>query len=358
MKKNTKKKKSMKEDSVVVGIDIGDRTSYGCVLNSSGEVTEQFRLATRKETFIECFSKREGATVVIEVGTHSPWISRLLQQQGHRVVVANANRVKAIYRALNKSDKRDAEFLARLGRADEKLLAPIEHKGEQVQAHRAILGARNNLVECRTKLINCVRGTVKAFGEQLPGCSAASFPGKAGSLIPVSLKAALMPIIKMIDDLTKRIKAYDKQIAKLAQKQYPETELLEQVPGVGPLTSLAFVLTIEDPYRFRKSRDVGPYVGLTPRLHSSGNSEPQLRITRAGDVYLRKLLVQAAHYQLGRFGPESDLRFHGKRIAERGGKNAKKRAVVAVARKLSVLLHRLWVDGAEYQPLFKQQQAA
>ena len=362
MNKNSKKTRGIQaagtSQAVIIGIDIGDRVSHSCALDEAGEVTERFKIATSRQTFNDCFEKMNPLTVVIEVGTHSPWISRLLKSLGHRVVVANANRIKAIHKALNKSDKRDAEFLARLGRADEKLLAPLKHRGERAQAHRAMMGARNNLVECRTKLINCVRGTVKAFGERLPNCSAASFADKSRPLIPQPLRSALGPLIGTIDELTLRIKALDKKLKKLCERYYPETELLLQVPGVGPLTALSFVLTIEDPDRFANSRDVGPYLGLVPRQHSSGDSEPQLHITRAGDVYLRKLLVQAAHYQLGCFGPDSDLRRHGLRIAERGGKNAKKRAVVAVARKLSVLLHRLWVDGAEYDVLYAEKRAA
>lgn len=362
MKNNSKKTRGReatgKSKAVIIGIDIGDRISHACALDQAGNITERFKIATNKQVFSDCFEKMSPVTVVIEVGSHSPWISRLLEDIGHRMIVANANRVKAIHKALNKSDKRDAEFLARLGRADERLLAPLKHRGEQAQAHRAVLGARNNLVECRTKLINCVRGTVKGFGERLPSCSADYFVDKCRSLIPKPLRPALLPLIRTIEELSLRIKVFDKKIGKLCEEEYPETGLMMQVPGVGPLTALGMALTIEEPGRFRKSRDVGPYLGLVPRQHSSGDSDPQLHITRAGDVYLRKLLVQAAHYQLGMFGPDSDLRRHGMRIAERGGKNAKKRAVVAVARKLSVLLHRLWVSEAEYQPLYAEERRA
>jgi transposase len=129
-----------------------------------------------------------------------------------------------------------------------------------------------------------------------------------------------------------------------------------QVEGIGPLTALTFVLTLEDPYRFERSRSVGAYLGLVPATYRSGDRDPQKRISKEGDQMLRKmlrkLLVGSAHYVLGPFGSDSDLRRHGEKIASRGAKNAKKRAAVAVARKLSVLLHRLWVGGEVYEPLY------
>ena len=133
---------------------------------------------------------------------------------------------------------------------------------------------------------------------------------------------------------------------------YPEALLLQQISGVGPITALAFVLLVEDPRRFEQSREVGAYFGLVPRLDESSDSTPQLRITKAGDELGRRLLVSAAQYILGPFGPECDLRSHGEAIAQRGGKNAKKRAAVAVARKLAVLMHRLWIAKATYDPQY------
>jgi transposase len=151
--------------------------------------------------------------------------------------------------------------------------------------------------------------------------------------------------------LTERIKDYDRKLQEICQEHYPETDLLRQVEGIGPLTALTFVLTIEDPYRFERSRSVGAYLGLVPATERSGDRDPQKRISKEGDEMLRKLLVSCAHYVLGAFGSDSDLRRHGQKIAARGGKNAKKRAVVATARKLAVLLHSLWVSGEVYEPL-------
>ncbi len=185
----------------------------------------------------------------------------------------------------------------------------------------------------------------------MPKCPARSFHNKAAEHIPEALWPALGPILEQIASLTQRIRDYDRKLEEISKESYPETELLRQVEGIGPLTALTFVLTLEDPYRFEKSRSVGAYLGLVPATSQSGDRDPQKRISKEGDEMLRRLLVGSAHYILGPFGSDSDLRRHGQKIASRGGKNAKKRAVVAVARKLSVLLHSLWVSGEVYDPL-------
>jgi transposase len=156
-----------------------------------------------------------------------------------------------------------------------------------------------------------------------------------------------------IGSLTERIRQYERQLETISKEHYPhETDLLRQVEGVGTLTALCFVLTLEDPHRFEESRSVGAYLGLVPATGRSGNRDPQRRISKEGDEMLRRLLVGSAHYILGPFGSDSDLGRHGEKIASRGAKNAKKRAVVAVARKLCVLLHSLWVSGELYDPLY------
>jgi transposase len=216
----------------------------------------------------------------------------------------------------------------------------------------ALIRSRQSLVGCRTQLVNHVRGAVKSFGGRLPKCPARSFHKNAAEHIPEALRPALGPILEQIGSLTERIRDYERQLETISEEHYPETDLLRQVEGVGPLTALTFVLTLEDPYRFEKSRSVGAYLGLVPARDQSGESDPQKRISKEGDEMLRRLLVGSAHYILGPFGKDSDLRRHGEKIASRGGKNSKKRAAVAVARKLSVLLQRLWVSGELYDPLY------
>lgn len=337
--------------NVTVGLDLGDRYSRLCVLDADGQILEEGRLATTQVALRRRFASSGRCRVVVEIGTHSPWVVSLLEELGHEVIPANPRRLRLIYRNDRKSDRVDAEYLARLGRLDPKLLAPVRHRGCEVRADLAVIRSRDLLVRTRTRLVNHVRGAVKSVGTRLPSCSTESFPKQSLEAIPEALRPTLVPVLAMIRTLSAQIRRYDRQIERLAKERYPETELLRAVPGVGPVTALAYVLTLEDPERFRRSRDVGPYLGLVPRRQDTGESEPQLRITKAGDEMLRRLLVGAAQYILGPFGPDTDLRRWGLKIAERGGKNAKKRAVVAVARKLAVLLHRLWLTGEIYEPL-------
>ncbi len=334
-------------------MDLGDKYSYLCLIDTgSGEVIEEGRLRTTPEALRRRFaSERPPMRIALETGTHSPWVSRLLEGLGHEVLVANARKLRLIYSNKRKTDEVDAENLARLARVDPKLLYPLKHRGEDSQAHMAIIRSRQALVDCRTQLVNHVRGAVKSFGARLPKCPARSFHKRAPEHIPEALMPALKPLLEQIGSLTERIRQYERQLETISKEHYPETELLRQVEGIGPLTALTFVLTLEDPYRFEKSRSVGAYLGLVPATDRSGERDPQRRISKEGDEMLRKLLVGSAHYILGPFGSDSDLRRHGEKIAARGGKNAKKRAAVAVARKLSVLLHRLWVSGEIYDPL-------
>jgi transposase len=344
---------SKQHPQTTAGLDLGDRYSYLCLIDQpSGEVLEEGRLRTSPEAFLRRFASERPMRIAIEAGTHSPWASRVLEECGHEVLVANARKLRLIYANKQKTDQIDAENLARLARLDPKLLHPVAHRGEDSQAHMAIIRSRQALVDCRTQLVNHVRGAVKSFGARLPKCPARSFHKRASEHIPEALWPALGPILEQIGSLTERIRDYERQLEKISKEHYPhETDLLRQVEGVGPLTALTFVLTVEDPHRFERSRSVGAYLGLVPATARSGDRDPQKRISKEGDEMLRKLLVGSAHYILGPFGSDSDLRRHGEKIAARGGKNSKKRAVVAVARKLSVLLHRLWVGGEVYDPL-------
>lgn len=334
-----------------VGIDIGDRYSHLCTIDARGEVLEQGRIATTQRGISSRFESMATTRIVIEASTHSPWICELLQSYGHEVIVANPRRVALIYAEHTKCDEIDAETLARLGRLDPQLLHPICHRSTQTLSERCVLRSRSMLVRSRTHLISHVRGVVKTHGERLPGCSAGAFANKVGDLLPEPLRDSLVPILEMIASMTEQIRTYDRRIEQLCDNEHPETALLRQVAGVGALTALNFVLTIENPYRFTNSRSVGSYLGLRPRRWQSGASDRQMRITKAGDEEMRRLLVISAHYILGPFGADCDLRRFGMKLAERGGSAAKKRAAVAVARKLAVLLHRLWVTGEVYEPL-------
>ncbi len=336
---------------LTVGIDVGDRASRLCALDGRGQVVEEGSVATTAAALRARFGGRRRSLIAMEAGTHSAWMSRLLEEMGHEVIVANARQLKLISQSSRKDDRTDAETLARLARADPRLLRPIQHRSQQGQEDLTVIRVRAALVEARTGLINAARGLVKVFGERLPACDADCLGVKQLEGLPAELQTSLRPLLEEVEALTARIQAGNRDLERMALERYPETKLLRQVPGVGPLIALTYVLTIEDPWRFHKSRDVGCYVGLRPKRSQSGESQPQLRITKEGDRYLRAMLVQGAHYILGWRGPDSDLRRWGKQLSARGGKSAKKRAVVAVARKLAVLLHKLWTTGEVYEPL-------
>jgi len=296
------------------------------------------------------FSGRASAVVALEAGTHSAWIGRLLEECGHRVVVANPRHVRAIWDRDRKSDVSDAEMLARLVRVDPTLLHPIRLRSETTQADQQTIKVREGLVRTRTRLINQVRGLAKSAGYSLVGSTSRAFVPNAREGLSGAIVEAMEPLLAVIEATELQIRALDRKIQQIGAERYPVTARLRQVAGVGPLTSLAYVLAIEDPTRFRQSREVGPYLGLVPRRDQSGETDKQLSITKTGNRYLRCLLVSSAQYIMGPFAPPSALRAFGFRLAERGGKNAKRRAAVAVARKLAVLLHALWVSDAPYDP--------
>jgi transposase len=339
------------KDRITIGLDLGDRKSHYCVLDGSGVVVEQGQVATTAESLRRRFGTGGKSRIAMEVGTHSPWVSQLLKELGHEVLVANARKLRMIYDNRRKQDRVDAETLARVARMDPTLLASIEHRPQAFAQGMAVLRSRDILVRARTQLINHVRGAVKSSGARVRKCSSKAFAKHAVDQVPEGVRQALSPILVSIERLTEQIRDLDGTIDELSEKVYPETAILRQVGGVGPLIALAFVLTLQSPERFAKSRAVGAYLGLVPARDQSGSSDPQLRITKEGDRYLRRLLVQGAHYILGAHGSDCDLRRFGLKLAERGGKNAKRRAVVAVARKLAVLLHRLWKTGEVYEPL-------
>lgn len=336
---------------LTIGLDVSDRTTVAVVLDRDGGLVEECKIACHPDAVQRFLAARSGARVALEVGTHAQWIHRIGVAAGCEMILANPRRLAMISQSQRKNDRNDARTLAELARVAPHLLHPVAVRSDDVLAVRAMLRARDNLVRTRSALIQSVRAMVKPFGNRLPKCSAPSFAKKVADLIPELLAAAVKPLLAVIADLNERITDFDRVVESAGRKQFPATERLRQVRGVGPVTALAFVVAIGDPSRFTSARSVGAYFGLVPGQDESGSVSRQLRITKAGDPMVRRLLVSCAQHILGPFGKDSDLRRYGIAIHERGGRNAKKRAVVAVARKLAVLLHRLWVTGKDYQPI-------
>lgn len=348
MKKSIREAEWRERPWQTVGIDLGDRWSHYCVLNREGEVVEEGRMRTHEESFRLHFEGEPRQRIVVESGTHSPWISRVLKRLGHQVIVANARKVRAIWESESKSDRQDAGMLANLGYSNPKLLAPIQHRSQERQRDLNFLRARDTLVRARTMLINSVRGLVKSDGGRLPKCGADYFAIRVADAVPAELMIAVQPLLQQITALTVQIRGLDQEIEKLTDR-YPEIRVLRTTPGVGPVVAAAYVLTLDGVDAVEHSRSAGAFLGLRPGRSQSGDSDPERNISKTGNIYLRHLLVQSAQYILGRFGPDSALRRWGLKLAM-GGKRAKKRAVVAVARKLAVLLHHLWKTGQPYQP--------
>lgn len=349
MKKVSREKtvKQAERAVVAVGIDVGDRWSHWCALQSDGEVAARGRVKTLPEAMAEQARQWTGVPTALENGTHSGWISRVLSSAGCEVVVANPSRWRGTAHS-SKNDSNDAEALARVVRVDARLLFPIEHRSEQAQQDLAVIRVRAQLVKTRTQLINAARGVVKSLGSRLPACDAAYFTARTWCAVPPGLRSALGPLYQTLTALQEQIHTLDQKISQLSRQQYPATARLATVPGIGPVTALTYVLTLGNPHRFARSREAGAYLGLRPRQRQSGERDPQLGIAKNGDRYLRSLLVECAHHVLSR-GPDSALKQWGLALAA-GGKRVKRRALVAVARKLAVLLHRLWVTGECFHP--------
>lgn len=351
MKKNSRTTRSAEwkeKPAFTVGIDLGDRFSHYCVLNQDGEVIEEGRIPTREAALRRQFEGEPRQRIAMECGTHSPWVSALLKRLGHQVLVANARKLRAISQNESKNDRADAEMLARLAYSDPQLLSPIQHRSVGRQRDLNLIHARDTLVRARTMLINAVRGLVKSAGGRLPKCSTASFAARVAAWLPGEMKPATEPLLEQITALSLQIRGLDQGIEKLVER-YPEIRILRTAPGIGPVIAAAYVLTLDHADAVNRSRAAGAFLGLRPQQSQSGNSDPEHRITKTGNIYLRSLLVQAAHYILGRFGPDTALRRWGLKLAAYGGKRGKKRAIVAVARKLAVILHCMWRSGQLYQ---------
>jgi len=349
MKHNT-----TKTQQAIIGLDLGDKKHQVCVTNKkNGDIIEEHPMCNSRKHLEKLITKYPKALIAIEVGTHSTWISRFLTSKGATVIVANARKLRAIYTNDRKCDLLDARMLAKLVRVDPSLLHPVKHKSEQCQKDMLSIKMRDNLVRQRVNIVLAIRGTLKSLGLRIPSASTPAFSKSARVTLQehADILKAVEPSLQVLDELTASVRELDKQIGETAKKGYPVVEGLRQIGGVGPITSLAFVLVVDEPKRFQDPRDIGGFLGLVPKRDQSGDTDKQLSITKAGDVYLRRLLVQSGQYIMGPFGEDCDLRRYGLRLAARGGKAAKKKAIIAVARKLAVLMLVMWQRGSDYEPL-------
>lgn len=340
----------------IVALDLSDTSAEVCILDldASSSRQEELNVSTLRADMEAFFHALPPSRVVMEAGTHSPWLSRVAEISGHEVRVVDPRRLKLITENARKSDKVDAELLARMGRIDDvDLMRCVDHRSERLHADYAHVCARDKLVQCRTMLINFARGIVKSFGGRLPNnVSTASFATRADVLeaIPEIVRVALRPLMWSIATLTQYIKEYDKTIERVLETSYAEeNQCLRQIKGVGALTALSFICVVQSPDRFESSVAVGSYVGLSPGRKQSGQSDPKRGITKQGDALLRCQLTRAANYILN-FGPDSDIKRHGQKLIDRG--KPKNVAICAMARKIAVVMHRLWATHGVYEPLY------
>lgn len=345
----------------VIGMDLSDRSAEFCgAERSTGSRWKRGKVQLTPRGLKKAFGGLAPSWFVIEIGTHARWVKSELEGMGHEVTVSDARKLRFIYSGHRKSDRLDAEALLDVALLRKNLLHPIELRGDDVHRDLIPLRLRDALVRARTLQINAVRGTLKAIGLGVVCQDTQAFVRKAREQLPLEALELVEPMLDSIERASEGIASYDGRLKELSETKYRETRVLRQIHGVGPVTALAFVLTLGAPERFHKSRDVGAYLGLVPGLRQSGLMATAQGISKAGNPLLRRLLVQCAHTVLRRDAPDTDLKRHGQAIASRNGKadkGAKRRAVVAVARKLSVLLFALWRTGEVYEPLRNAQAA-
>ena len=346
---------SRASEKIYFGLDVSQKTiEIFAVMGEDG--ISMGKISNDRNSLEEFFDKihapAKAITVALETGTHSAWISRCLEKRGHEVIVAHARDLAFIYKDSKKSDRIDAEKLARMARADKRLLHPVMLMDRKRQEALLAIKARDLLVKNRTCIINAMRGYLRSFGIEDSEYSHDTI-NQLYSTLPKEIRLNLRGLFTALTAMNNCIKDYDRRIAKMAQ-EYPETQTLQQIKGVGPLIALTFALVIGDPKRFT-SRECSSYTGLAPKRDQSGEVDKQLGITKCGNNLLRRLLVQGAQYIMGPFGEDCNLRDFGNRIAQRGGSIARKKAKVAVARKLAIIMLALWRNpDVAYDPHFKR----
>lgn len=330
-----------------VGCDLGDKTSTLCLLDDAGQVVRRSEVETARAPLVSFFRALPRTQVVMEVGSHSPWVSAAVEAVGHRAIVINSHQFKLLTQSRRKSDVNDAELLARAARADLQLVRPIQHRSESTRSQLAVLRTRDLLVRTRAKLVNHVRGMLKSYGVKCPKGSPPSFATRVKDFVPSELKPALEPILEQLESLTSQLKKLDAQLEDSAAGDVTVARL-RSIPRVGILTALTFKLVIENAKRFKRSRDVGAYLGLTPAQHQSGESDPRLGISKSGDMMMRRLLVQCAQQLLFKNAPDCSLSRAGKLLVKQG--KPRNVAAIAIARKLAALMHLLWVREQDFKP--------
>ncbi len=339
-----------------VGLDVSLKETHFCVVDGAGAVVFRGREATQPELLAQalCRHAPDARVVVLETGGQSSWLQSELEALGVPAVIVDARRAKAALSCrMNKTDANDAQGLAELARMG--WYRRVTAKRRETRLGRSLLLARQQLVKHRRDIENQVRALLRGFGLAVGGVSRAGFEARVWELVAREplLEDAAGPLLQVRRSLCLHIGELEQRIGK-AVKGSDVCRRLMTVPGVGPMTALAFTTAIDDPARFDKSASVGAYLGLTPRRHQSGDVDWSGRISKHGDALARHMLYEAANSLLCRVKAWSAPKAWAARLTRRiGGKKAR----VALARKLAVILHRIWCDGTEFRWSAKEQAA-
>ena len=334
---------------ITIGMDLGNSKHTVCAIDVAGEVLWRNEVANTPEALKPFFEENAGATVAMETGLCCRWVSALAKSCGCDALVGNARKLAAIWQSKQKNDENDALLIAELARASRRLFHPVELRDDERHEMVQLIELREVAVSQRTQAVNSVRGLCKAHGVFIPKCDASCFHKVAADAIPDGMAWKFKPMLRHLKEVAATIKRYDAMLEEYAQKHFKEeVELLRTVPGVGPITSCAFVALIADPGRFGSARDAGAYFGLTPGQDKSGDKDAPKHITKTGSALMRHLLVTAANHILRASSPDTALKRHGERICARGGKVARRKAKTAVARKLAVVMLAMLKSGKAY----------
>lgn len=343
--------------AIVVGVDVSEKHLNLCEIDGDDAVCES-RMANSSKKLLEHFQGKAKRRIIIEVGAHTRWIAELLEQLGHQVLIVDPRRTKLISGSLYKDDRIDAMTLAMLGRDAPALLKTVPLRRLESQMVLTLVRARASAVKGRTRIVNTVRGVLKPYGYTIPKDSrGATFTAYIRETLDQALLRIVEPLLVLIETFNAQIKRYDDDVALVLPRLAPDTVHLTQINGVGALTVLYFVALIGDPHRFASNRDIGPYLGLCRKRQDSGDYKSELGITKAGDSLMRALLANCASYLLGPFGQDSDIRRWGLKKVGGGSRAEKKKAKIAVARKLAVVMLTLWKTGRPYTPFHKSHEA-
>lgn len=338
-------------DSITIGLDLGNTFNKAVGLDAGGRVLFQEDLRNDPEAMEAFFNAHPGATVGMETGTHCRWIAALAAACGCEPVVGNARQLRLVFKSSRKNDWKDALKIAQICRADKSLFHPVTLRDDEHHRLYQLVRQRALLVGQRTQLVNAVRGFCKAGGVRLPKCDARSFASRAASLLPEGTRRDLKPLLDALAGLAAQIAAADAILEEYLDKHFPrESALLQTVPCVGPVTGAAFIALVPDPHRFRSAREAGPYFGLVPKQDQSGETDRPCEITREGNMLMRTMLVNVANLILRDAAPDTALKRFGLRLCGRGGgKVARRKAKVALARKLAVVMLAMLRSGEPFR---------